>query len=115
MSTVTYSSDSSGVSGTCIATWTGDGAALELLPGFKPRMIRLMNITDSIEHISGEGFTSTLGTLERILNGTAQMLTQANGITIPATKSATANGITGTLVAAGLNVNAKVYVCELLR
>ena len=115
MSTVTYSSDSSGVGGTCIASWTGDGAALELLPGFKPRYIHIYNITDSIQDVFVAGMTSTLGTLDTVLNGTSQMLTSANGITVPATKSATANGVDGALVAAGLNVNAKVYLAIMTR
>lgn len=115
MATVTYSSDTSGVSGFCVATWTGDGAAQELLPGFKPRMILLANITDNINDLYIEGMTSTLGTQNTAANGTVSTLTSANGITVPATASTTANGQNGARLAAGINVNAKVYVAVMYR
>ncbi len=115
MSTVTYSSDNSGVGGTCIASWTGDGAALELLPGFKPRIIKVANITDNINDLYIAGMTSTLGTQNTAANGTVSTLTSANGITVPAPASTTANGIDGALLAAGINVNAKVYLAIMTR
>lgn len=116
MATVTYTSDSSGNAGMSVCTFTGDGNALVINPGFKPRFILYMNVTDGILDLWVDGMASTLGTVNIAANGTISILTAANGITVPApTYTSPGDGINGALVAAALVVNTKVYRVAMIR
>lgn len=59
MATVTLTSDSTSPSGFAVATWTGDGTAQLVDPGFSPRWINLYNLTDGISLVHADGMTST--------------------------------------------------------
>ena len=109
MSTVTLTSDSSSPYGMAVLSWTGDGAAQVIDPGFKPRKIELFNITDGILDFWFDGMSGTLGTVNIAANGAITILSAANGVTVPATVAGGGNGATGALLAAGINANAKVY------
>lgn len=115
MSTVTLTSDSSTPSGMAVASWTGDGAALVINPGFKPRIVEMWNITDGIYDEYIDGMSGTLGTVNIAANGAVTILTSANGITVPATVAGCGDGVNGCLLAAAINVNAKVYKAKLIR
>lgn len=115
MSTVTLTSDSSSPFGFAVASWTGDGSAQVIDPGFKPRKVEVWNITDGIWDVFFDGMSGTLGTVNTAANGAITILTSANGITVPATVAGGGNGATGCLLAAGISVNAKVYKAVLHR
>src|SRR4051812_41588961 len=48
MATVTISKRSDGVVNSATASWTGDGAAQTVTPGFVPLYVEIINATDSI-------------------------------------------------------------------
>jgi len=77
-------------------TYTGDGLAKALVLGFNPRYFKLINITDRIV----DEKTDSMLTNVNLNIAAAGTQTSATNLTFSAT---------GVSIAAGANVNAKVY------
>lgn len=82
-------------------TWTGDGNAKTLTPGFKPKYLKLDNVTD---RIADEKYKDMLAT--------ETLHTVAGGTRTLATSSYIVLNDDGTVtIAAAANINAKVFHC----
>ena len=87
-----------------------DAAAAQVFTcGFVPRIVRWLNVTDSIRHDRYDGMTNP-GATKQLLNGTSSLET-TNGITVG--DGTAAKGEKGTFtVAAAIIVASKTHVWE---
>lgn len=105
MATDTATSQAQGVVNLATGSFTGAGEAVQVITGFKPRRVHLINQTDRIQHIWQEGMAAT-HTLNIAAAGTA---TDNTGSHIVPHGGPEAD-FRGFLVAAGAAVNGKDYV-----
>ena len=92
-----------GVSNLAVGTFTGDGTAVEVNCGFKPRYVKLINLTDRI--IDEKTFDMTdAQTLHTSADGTMTLVTTSQ-ITLEGGQ----DEFRGFTIAAATNINAKVF------
>lgn len=103
MATDTATTQDGGVSNLAVGSFTGAGAIVEVTCGFKPRYIKLINLTDRItqEWTYDMAATHTLNTAAdgTMTDDTGSLLVAKGG----------ADGYRGFAVAAAAAVNAKLY------
>ena len=105
MATDTATSQAQGVVNMATGSFTGAGEAVDVICGFKPRRVHLINQTDRIQHVWQEGMAAT-HTLNIAAAGTATDNTSSH--IVP--KGGPDGSYRGFTVAAGAAVNAKDYV-----
>lgn len=105
MATDTATSQAQGVVNLATGSFSGAGEAVDVITGFKPRRITLINVTDRIQHVWYEGMAATT-TLNIAADGTATANTSSH--IVP--KGGPDGSYRGFTVAAGAAVNGKAYV-----
>lgn len=103
MATDTATSADGGISNFSIGTFTGDGTVTEVTLGFRPRYVKLINLTDRIVQEWSDTMAAT-HTLNIAADGTA---TDNTGSLIVAKGGQ--DSYRGFQIAAAAAVNAKVY------
>lgn len=93
-----------GVSNLAVVTWTGDGTVANINCGFKPRYVKVLNLTDRIEDEKFYEMTDAQG-LHRVAAGTATLTTSSDIVLHGAEDS----DFRGFAVAAATNITGKVF------
>lgn len=100
---VTATTQDGGVSNLAVGTWTGDGTAVTVNCGFKPRYVKLINLTDRILDEKTYDMTDAQ-TLHTAVDGAMTLVT-----TSQITFEGGQDDFRGFTVAAATNINAKVF------
>lgn len=105
ITTVAAHNQAQGICNFASGTFTGDGNVTDVICGFRPRHVHLVNLTDRIEQVWMESMAAT-HTLNRAADGAG---TDNTGTLIAAKGGGATDTFRGFEVAAAAAVNAKVY------
>ena len=106
ITSVSATSQDGGISNMAQGSFTGDGNVTDVITGFVPRRVHLINITDRIEQIWHEGMAAT-HTLNRAADGVG---TDNTGTLIAPKGDGATDTFRGFEIAAAAAVNTKKYV-----
>lgn len=104
MTEVAATSQTNGISNMATGSFTGGGAAVSAMVGFRPRRIELTNMTDGIQYMWQEGMAAGK-VLKTVAAGTVTV--ETGSLLAPTTNESTFHGFT---IAAAAAVAAKDYV-----
>jgi hypothetical protein len=98
------SSQSAGIANCATGTFTGDGTICEVNLGFKPRYVKLINLTDRIVNEISDTMAATQ-TLKTVAAGTMTLDTDTDLLLV----DGISDDFRGFQVSAAVNIAAKVF------
>lgn len=108
--TIAATREGQGIARGAVGTFTGDGTIVNVILGFKPKYVKLINLTDATvwEKVDGMGATQTMKTVTAgtLTTDTSTAITLNANTPASATAAATTGGFS---VSAAAGINAKSF------